>query len=110
MAISNSTTVEVGQSTVLVCVGYGGAAGVNILWTYEGQTITNDSYNTIYEETTEQGGRSFKQSYLQLCSVQNSQAGNYTCSVSNGITTQSSDVSVSVTGRLCVVYLNIAKG
>jgi len=98
VAISNSTTVESGQATVLVCVGYGGAADVNITWSYEGQTISNDSLRTVMEETLEQGGRTFKHSYLQLCSVQASQSGNYTCSVSNGVTTQTSDVTLSVTG------------
>ena len=101
VAISNTTTVDAGETTVLICVGYG-QPNVDITWSRDGQIISNSSLLSIYEEDLAQGGRVFKQSFLQLCSVQTSDSGNYSCTISNGMTSLSSDVTLSV-GMSCVL-------
>lgn len=61
--------------------------------------VMNDSLVTIYEEDIVEGGRVYKQSFLQLCSLEVADAGDYTCFVSNGQT------STNATTRLTVNVL-----
>ena len=82
---------------MLICVGYG-LPNVDITWSRDGQIISNSSLVSIYEEDLAQGGRVFKQSFLQLCSLQMSDSGVYTCSVSNGLSSVNSTVELSVVG------------
>ena len=82
---------------MLICVGYG-QPNVDITWSRDGQVISNSSLVSIYEEDLAQGGRVFKQSFLQLCSLQMSDSGVYTCSVSNGLSSVNSTVELSVVG------------
>ena len=95
-AISNSTIAEAGETVVLVCVGIGNPS---ITWSKDGQVLYNTSTLSIYEEDLLQGGRLFKQSFLQLCSLQPSDSGNYTCSVSNDFSSDSSSIDLTVTGK-----------
>ena len=97
-AISNDTSADTGDTIVLVCVGYG-QPNVDITWSRDGQIISNSSLVSIYEEDLAQGGRVFKQSFLQLCSLQMADSGNYTCAVSNGLSNANSVVLVSVSGK-----------
>ncbi len=84
---------------MLICVGFG-QPRADITWSRDGQEISNRSLVTIYEEDLAQGGRVFKQSFLQLCSLRMSDSGVYTCSVSNGLSSVNSSVELSVSGRL----------
>ena len=95
--ISNDTSVDAGESAVLICVGYG-QPNVDITWSRDGQVISNSYLVSVYEEDLAQGGRVFKQSFLQLCSLQMSDSGVYTCSVSNGLSSVNSTVELSVLG------------
>ncbi len=99
VAISNTTTVQYGSSTVLICGGFSGPAMVSLSWQYSGQTLTNDSNIIITSEGLEIEGveGTFQLSYLQICNVRES--SNYTCSVSNGIDTESAVVEVIVPGE-----------
>ena len=54
---------------------------------------------SVYEEDLAQGGRVFKQSFLQLCSLQMENSGSYFCSVSNGLSSVNSSVELSVIGK-----------
>ena len=96
-AISNDTSLNVGETAVLICVGYG-QPSVGITWTKYGQIISNSSLVSVYEEDLAQGGRVFKQSFLQLCSLQMENSGSYVCSVSNGLSTVNSSLELSVLG------------
>ena len=96
-AISNDTFLNVGGTAVLICVGYG-QPSVAITWTKDGQIISNSSLVSVYEEDLAQGGRVFKQSFLQLCSLQMENSGSYVCSVSNGLSTVNSSLELSVVG------------
>ncbi len=91
--------MDAGETAVLICVGFG-QPRADITWTRDGQEISNRSLVTIYEEDLAQGGRVFKQSFLQLCSLRMSDSGVYTCSVSNGLSSVNSSVELSVSGRL----------
>ena len=78
-------------------MGYG-QPSVDIVWTKDGQVISNMSLVSVYEEDLAQGGRVFKQSFLQLCSLQIENSGSYVCSVSNGLSSVNSSVELSVIG------------
>ena len=95
--ISNDTSVDAGETAVLICVGFG-QPSADITWSRDGQVISNSSLVTIYEEDLAQGGRVFKQSFLQLCSLRMSDSGSYTCTVSNGLSSVNSSVELSVAG------------
>ena len=88
---------------MLICVGYG-QPNVDITWSRDSQVISNSSLLSIYEEDLAQGGRVFKQSFLQLCSLQMSDSGVYTCSVSNGLSSVNSTVELSVVGTSFIYY------
>jgi len=80
---------------LLSCVGYG-QPDVLISWSFNGRTLVNSSLVTIYEDKFVQGAGIFNQSTLQLCSVGMSDAGAYTCTVSNGHIQTTSDVRLTV--------------
>ena len=81
--ISNNTSLGEGESTVLTCVGYG-ETDVDISWSRNDQTITNSTFVTVFESYYFQAGKRFKESLLQLCSVEMADAGMYVCEVNVG--------------------------
>ena len=93
VVISDPATVFEGESALLSCVGFG-PSDVSIRWIRNGQTVINSSLINVYEETFFQAGRLFTHSFLLICSDNLADAGNYTCSVSNGL------VSVNATTQL----------
>lgn len=80
--ISNDTSLVEGETALIACVGYS-VSGVDIFWSFNGQTVQNNSLVSIYEEEVQRGSKVFKKSFLQLCGVALSDAGGYTCVVSN---------------------------
>ena len=95
VAISNSSSLVEGETALLVCVGYS-RIDVEISWSLNGQTLQNSSLVTIYEEEVVRSSRTFKQSFLQLCSLELSDAGDYTCEVTNGQTTDNATITLDV--------------
>ena len=83
VVISNDTTLNAGETALLACVAFG-EADVEISWSFNGAPVVNTSLVTINEEDVVNGGRSFKQSFLQICSLSASDAGGYTCIASSG--------------------------
>lgn len=96
VAISNDTSLEEGETALLACVG----TGTEISWSINGQTVVNTSRVTIYEEEVVQGSRTFKQSFLQLCTLEISDTGIYTCEVTNGQITANATVTLDVARML----------
>ena len=94
-----------GDTAFLVCVGYG-QPNVEISWTLNGKVVMNDSLVSIYEELVYQGGRLFKQSFLELCSLELAKSGVYTCSVSNGRTIVNATTQLSVSGKYFNSFLD----
>ena len=99
IAISSDTSLNVGDTALLTCVGYS-QPDVQITWSRNGENITNASLISIYEEEVTRGGRRLKQSSLELCSVQSLDAGSYVCTVSNGLASISAVTQVFVSGKL----------
>ena len=83
VVISNDTTLNAGETALLACVGFG-EPDVEISWSFNGAPVANTSLITIMEEDFVDGERSFKQSFLKICSLSTSNAGGYTCIASNG--------------------------
>ena len=98
VAISNDTSLLEGETALLACVGYS-EDDVEVTWTRNGATVVNSSLISTYQEETVQGGRVFKQSFLQLCSVEVADSGAYTCVISNGQTSANSSVQLTVSGQ-----------
>jgi len=96
--ISNDSSLVEGETALLACVGYG-QPDVEITWVRDGETVMNSTLITIYEEDIVQGERLFKQSFLQLCSVDLVHSGGYTCVASNGERSVNSTVQLTVTGK-----------
>lgn len=97
VAVNNDTSVDAGQTAVLICIGYG-EPRTDISWSFNGAVLTNSSLATIYEDNIVSGGRVFKLSYLELCSLVESNAGGYTCTVSNGPGIANATTQLSVEG------------
>ena len=96
--ISNHTSLTERETALLACVGYG-VPSVEITWVYNGQAIMNSSLVSISEEDVVYGERIFRQSFLQLCSVNLRDSGAYTCIVSNGRMTVNASSELSVSGK-----------
>jgi len=79
-------------------VGHGEPA-VGVSWSFNGQTLVNASYVTIYDEDVVEGGITFRQSVLQLCLLGRANDGVYTCTVSNGLSQVNATTRVNVTGE-----------
>ena len=96
VVISNDTALRTGKTALLSCVGFG-ESEVEISWTFSGAPVVNTSLITIYEEDVVQGERIFKQSFLQICSLAEADAGGYTCIASDGFTTDNATTQLAVT-------------
>ena len=94
-----------GDTAFLVCVGYG-QPNVEISWTLNGEVVMNGSLVSIYEEVVSQGGRLFKQSFLELCSLEVANSGVYTCTVANGRTMVNATTQLSVSGKYFNSFLD----
>lgn len=63
------TDVLIGDTVLFTCVAYGDSVST-ISWSRGGNDLMNDSQRvTIYEEEITEGGITFVQSILQICSV-----------------------------------------
>jgi hypothetical protein len=85
VAVSADTISDVGQTAFLTCVAFG-EPDVEISWSRNGSSIANSDLAAISEQGLVKGGRMFKQSFLQLCSLDISDAGDYSCIARNRLT------------------------
>ena len=106
IVISNNISLTVGDTALLTCVGYG-QYDVDITWSRNGEVITNTSLATVYEQQMTRGGRLYENSFLDLCSLEISDTGSYTCSVSSGQLSTNATIQLSVFGKGYCVYLFI---
>ena len=93
-----NSTVEAGSTTVLSCVGFGNPTPY-VTWTRGATELSNGSRTTIYERLVTSNGLMFVQSILQICSIGETDNGQYTCTVGNAIGNASVDFELSVTGE-----------
>ncbi len=98
-----STTVDAGLTVLITCVAHG-ELPTYISWVRESdQTTLDNSTNsrvTVYEELVTEGGLTFTQSILEICSVDETDQSNYTCVAENsfGNDTATFELGVSPEG------------
>ena len=81
----SDTTVDYGSTVEAVCVAYGYPIPT-IMWKKDSCSDTSCSANAkIYNEVVTYGKVSFRKSILQLCNVDESNMGWYTCNAMNGL-------------------------
>ena len=83
----NITTVA-GSTAVLACVGYGGPS---VTWSKDGVMLGNNSRVTIYDSQVTEGGFTFAKSILEICGAQDTDSGQYSCSIESVGDTQMND-------------------
>ena len=96
------TDVPDGDTVLLTCVASGDQP-LSISWSREGSVLMNDSQRiTIYEEEVTEGGITFVQSILQICSAEINDAGSYSCTADNaaGNDTASFELTISEEGTV----------
>ena len=98
VVISNDVSLTAGDTALLTCVGYG-QPDVQITWSRNGEGVMNNSLVTINEIDVTRGGRLYKQSFLDICSLEVSDSGNYTCTVSNGESATNATTQLLVSGK-----------
>ena len=81
-------------------MGYGRFGVDTIGWSFNGQALDpeNNPLLAIYEEEIVRDAAVFQQSLLQLCALDSSTAGDYTCTVWSGTAVESVTIPVSVSG------------
>ena len=74
--------MDAGNTITFVCVA-SGDPNPSISWNRGDAVLNNDSRVTIYEDLVTEDGVTFVQSILELCSVEEADAGQYSCFVDN---------------------------
>ena len=91
-------TIYTMKSMLAVCSGTGFPVSY-INWTLNGQRLQNGSRIRIFENvTTEGNGEVSVVSLLKICSVMASDEGIYTCTITNKITNDSANFTLTVRG------------
>ena len=91
------TDVPDGDTVLLTCVAYGDLP-LSISWSRDGSTLMNDSQRiTIYEQEVEEGGITFIQSILQICSTEANDAGVFSCIAKNEAGNDTANFELTVT-------------
>jgi hypothetical protein len=102
--ISHDISLGRGESASLACVGVG-ETGLEISWSFNGAPVGNTTLVAIHEEVIGQDGKVFVQSFLQICSLAESDAGNYTCVASDDFTSANATIQLTVLSKL---FLKVA--
>ena len=102
----NLTEIPDGDTVLLTCVASGDQP-LNISWSREGSVLMNDSQRiTIYEEEVEEGGTTFIQSILQICSIRADDAGVYSCNAENEASNDTANFELTVAGAPVQIVLH----
>ena len=96
MISPGNSTVVAGSTLLLTCVGFGDPRP-SVTWSTGGGQLSNNSRVTIYEELVTENGVDFVQSILEICSVQETDGGQYSCTVGNALGNASVNFELSVT-------------
>lgn len=98
VAISDTAYMFPGETTVHACVGWG-LSNIDITWEFNGQPIMNSTLVNTSEVVYSHVRRQFKQSYLQICSINNSNVGEYKCIVNSPMVTIEATTQVVLSGK-----------
>ena len=74
----------IGDTTVLLCMTFG-QADDDIVWTHNGERLTNSSLVSITSTDFIQDGLVFRQSFLRICNVSRNNSGSYSCVASTDV-------------------------
>ena len=91
-----NTSVVAGNTIVMACVG-SGSPTPSLNWSRNGMELTNSSRFTIYNELVTENGVTFIESILEICSIGEADAGEYTCAVANQAGSDAVTVQITVT-------------
>lgn len=95
--ISNDSTLEEGQTTMLACLGYNYVQpNLAVSWVRDGTPVMNSTLISSYQMDTLLGNLIFQGAFVEICSIDMDSAGNYTCIVTDGEDTMMSTVEVNV--------------
>ena len=95
IAPNNSTETIVGQTVLFTCVSSGMPLPL-ISWSREGETLGSDSRVNIYVEEITENGMTFVQSVLEICSSEEMDSGEYTCSAESTLGNDSASFDLVV--------------
>lgn len=98
----NQTEVVSGRTVVFTCVSRG-MPTPSFNWSRDGNILSDDSRISIYEEVLVENGLTFIQSMLEVCSVSEEDAGEYSCTAGNEVGSETAVFEVSVLGKDCKI-------
>jgi len=90
------TSVDAGSSLTLACVAYGDPVPT-ISWNKGSSELTNSSVVTIYQHVLNISGVIVMRSILEICSVDEDDAGQYSCFAENSVSNDTANFELSVT-------------
>ena len=85
--------VVAGNTILFTCVGYGGES-TSVSWKKGDASLVNDSRTTITNDLITEGGVTFLQSVLEICSTE---VGQYSCTADNGVGNDTAMFTLTVT-------------
>jgi len=92
------TPVNAGSSLTLACVAYGDLIPT-ISWNKGSNQLTNDSEVTIYQEVLNISGLIFAKSILEICALDEDDAGQYSCFAESSTSNDTANFELSVTNQ-----------
>ena len=96
MLSPGNLTVDAGSTILLACVGFG-VPIPSVSWSTESVHLSNGSRINIYEELVTENEANFVQSILEICSAEEADGGQYTCTVGNALNNASANFELTVT-------------
>ena len=97
------TPVNAGSSLTLACVAYGDPIPT-ITWNKGSSQLTNDSEVTIYQEVLNISGLIFAKSILEICALDEGDAGQYSCFAESSTSNDTANFELSVTNQGSYIY------
>ena len=95
--MSDDAVLDYEDSVVLACLAIG-EPNIEVSWSYKGRTLETTPLISITEQQVVYDNRTYTLSSLELCSVDRSHAGIYSCSVTNGQTLDTASTLLTVAG------------
>ena len=95
---NQTTNVDAGNTIISVCVAYGDP-NPSITWSRGDAVVSNDSRVTIYEELVTENGVTFVQSIIEVCSAEETDAGQYSCFAENAFGNDTAVIELTVNAQ-----------
>ena len=92
---NQTTALDAGNAISFTCVAYG-VPNPSISWKKGDTLLSNSSQATIYEELVTEDGVTFVHSFLQLRSVEETDAGQYSCFADNTLGNDTASFELAV--------------